>query len=49
MGRLFDAVASLAGVCHRAEYDAQAAMELEATTGPLMEEKRDEVLRFIRS
>jgi hydrogenase maturation protein HypF len=30
MGRLFDAVGSLAGICHRAGYDAQGAMELEA-------------------
>lgn len=29
MGRLFDAVSSLAGVCHRAEYEAQAAIEWE--------------------
>ncbi|MER6844510.1 carbamoyltransferase HypF [Streptomyces platensis] len=30
MGRLFDAVSSLAGVCHRAGYEAQAAIALEA-------------------
>ncbi|MBB4899696.1 hydrogenase maturation factor HypF (carbamoyltransferase family) [Streptomyces griseostramineus] len=30
MGRLFDAVSSLAGVCHRAGYGARAALEPEA-------------------
>ncbi|MEY9846986.1 hydrogenase maturation protein HypF [Streptacidiphilus sp. BW17] len=29
-GRLFDAVSSLAGVCHQARYEAQAAIEWEA-------------------
>jgi hydrogenase maturation protein HypF len=28
-GRLFDAVASLCGLCHQAEFEGQAAMELE--------------------
>nr|WP_268748732.1 Sua5/YciO/YrdC/YwlC family protein [Streptomyces noursei] len=30
MGRLFDAVSSLAGICHHAGYEAQAAVALEA-------------------
>ncbi|WP_432129975.1 carbamoyltransferase HypF [Streptomyces tendae] len=30
MGRLFDAVSSLTGLCHRVDHEAQAAVELEA-------------------
>jgi hydrogenase maturation protein HypF len=37
MGRLFDAASSLAGICHRATCEAQAACELEAAAGEAMD------------
>ncbi|WP_025690874.1 carbamoyltransferase HypF [Paenibacillus zanthoxyli] len=34
VGRLFDAVSSLTGVCHYAEYEGQAAIRLESAADP---------------
>lgn len=37
MGRLFDAMSSLAGVCHRVAYEAEAAMRFEGLARPAVD------------
>ena len=41
MGRLFDAVSSLAGVCHRVAYEAEAAMRFEELASTVIDDVRE--------
>ena len=41
MGRLFDAMSSLAGVCHRVAYEAEAAMRFEGLARQGIEQTPD--------
>ncbi len=46
MGRLFDAVSSLLGLCHHAGYEAQAAMQLQWAAEAALERDADAVPRY---